>query len=149
MTSSSNCITSDALNTADLIANMKKMMADFPSPPSLFKPFTVRDVPIKFDRHERPSRFDYLYQPQPMRFMGLTIVEHDLPRTPIYQRIRPRCPAKRAGRSGTRRAWKRAHPPRTIIAGYEDAPIYLIGDAMVATPEKVAMIKRASLANAA
>jgi hypothetical protein len=49
----------------------------------------------------------------PDHFMGLAIVIVAEPRQAYWRRA-PKLPNKRDGRRGTRRAWKRAHPPRFI-----------------------------------
>lgn len=58
---------------------------------------------------------------------------------------RPKVPSKRRGRKGTRRAWKRSHPPHHIMLYREpDDVLVLAGQAIIATPHQADYLRRAT-----
>lgn len=58
--------------------------------------------------------------------------------------IRPRVPSKGAGRKGTRRIWKRRHPPHRVYLYREpDDVIVLYGHMIIATPRQADFFRRA------
>lgn len=70
-------------------------------------------------------------------------------RTPLYRTdiwIRPgRVPSKLAGRRGTRRAWKRKHPPHWLWAHEEPTDVLVIQDrTVIATPAQYYAIRKAA-----
>lgn len=82
---------------------------------------------------------------------GLRVIVQDAEqqrRTPRYRTdiwIRPgRVPSKRAGRKGTRRAWKRRHPPHWLWAYEEPKDVLRFADTIIATPRQHDFIKRAA-----
>lgn len=154
MTASTNAIAeTGTLRVEDMVGAMKRYLADMPPPPPpLFRPFAARDLQISFER-EAPikTRFAmHSFTPEvvsPMKLMGMNVIEHELPSVPVFERVRPRCPAKRDGRRRTRRAWKRAHPPHQKLIGYEDPPIFIVSGSVVASPQTVALLRGVYHAN--
>lgn len=58
--------------------------------------------------------------------------------------MRPgRVPSRAAGRKGTRRAWKRSHPPDFVMRYREPDDVLIIGEQrIIATPRQYAAIQR-------
>ena len=49
--------------------------------------------------------------------------------------VRPRVPNKRIGRKGTRRMWKRSHPPHRVMLYREPTDVLVVGGStIIATP---------------
>ncbi len=56
--------------------------------------------------------------------------------------VRPKVPPKRHGRRGTRRAWKRKHPPHRVWLYREPTDILMLdGIAMIVTPAQLRAIE--------
>lgn len=47
--------------------------------------------------------------------------------------VRPKVPSKAAGRLGTRKAWKRAHPPHMRFAYREPTDVLVVGRRVIMT----------------
>ena len=63
---------------------------------------------------------------------------------PVREWVRPgRVPSKAAGRKGTRRAWKRAHPPRWVIDPTRTQS-YVFNGVLYVDPASYERMKRAS-----
>ncbi|HRE42772.1 MAG TPA: hypothetical protein PKY87_02250 [Terricaulis sp.] len=80
--------------------------------------------------------------------MDVRIVEADVQqRTPRYQtdiwRRPGRVPSKASGRKGTRRAWKRQHPPAFLWAWEEPKDVLVLANRLiVATSAQYAALRR-------
>lgn len=96
--------------------------------------------------------------PPRVEFRVMTADEqHRTPRDVPVMWTRPKVPSKRNGRRGTRRAWKRAHPPHMLFAYREPNDILMVTgsaltlsfgrvhasgpDIMIVTPAQMALIE--------
>lgn len=86
-------------------------------------------------------------QVQHNRHCGFRVFVVPDPRPPY--RVRPKPPSKRAGRVGTRRAWKRRHPPFTrqepAALGIDQA--WRVGDVLYVRAAAYARLRDASAAS--
>lgn len=56
--------------------------------------------------------------------------------------VRPKVPAKRQGRRGTRRAWKRRNPPHFVMLYREPEDVLVIGKRIIiATPQQAHILR--------
>lgn len=58
--------------------------------------------------------------------------------------VRPRTPSKRRGRKGTRRAWKRRHPPHRTYFYREPTDVLVFQGTIIATPQQADYIRRST-----
>jgi hypothetical protein len=91
----------------------------------------------------------------PKTFMGMRVVirdaqqqartARDVPGT----RVRLKMPTKKAGRRGTRRAWKRSHPPHWLYYYREPTDVLVLRDAslVIVTPRQYDIVRRAIIAS--
>lgn len=68
------------------------------------------------------------------------------PRTVVGPWVRPRAPSKRAGRVGTRKAWKRRreNQPHFVMFYEEPTDVLMSGTLAIVTPRQLQEIKRAA-----
>lgn len=65
------------------------------------------------------------------------------PRDILGEMVRPRTPSKRAGRRGTRRNWKRTHPPHRVLYYREPTDVLVIQNRLIiATPAQADQLRR-------
>ena len=61
-------------------------------------------------------------------------------------RLRPKVPSKRKGRKGTRRVWKRRHPPHWVYFYREPTDVIMLNNSMlIVTPQQADWIRRATI----
>jgi hypothetical protein len=84
-------------------------------------------------------------------FGGLKVIEVDAQRQARTARdvkvawVRPKVPSKRNGRKGTRKGWKRKHPPHWTFAYREPEDVIVFqGRTIIVTPRQMAAIERAT-----
>ncbi len=88
----------------------------------------------------------------PSTFNGMQVVIKDAQqqaRTPRDIRgawVRPKVLAKRAGRKGTRRGWKRQHPPHYVYHYREPTDVLVLDRRMIImTPQQADVLRRATV----
>jgi hypothetical protein len=87
----------------------------------------------------------------PGRFNGMEVRIVDAQtqkRTPRDVRgpwVRPRCPSKRVGRKGTRRAWKRRNAPRYVMYYREPTDVLVANRLIIATPRQADELRRVTI----
>ena len=67
-------------------------------------------------------------------------------RTPLEKGpwVRPKVPSKRRGRKGTRRAWKRKHPPHQVWRYSEPLDVLIVANkTLVITPRQAEALRHA------
>lgn len=87
-------------------------------------------------------------------FCGMTIRIVDTQKQARTERdvrgpwVRPRCPSKRDGRKGTRRAWKRRNAPHYLMLYREPEDVLVLYNKMIiATPIQADALRRVSMNN--
>lgn len=91
------------------------------------------------------------YQP-PSMFGALRILTQDAQQQARTVRdvkgpwVRPKVPNRITGRKGTRRMWKRAHPPHRVFLYREPTDMLVFGDTVIATPIQADALRRETLA---
>lgn len=59
--------------------------------------------------------------------------------------VRPKVPNKMTGRKGTRRMWKRSHPPHRVMLYREPSDVLIVGKTtIIATPLQADALRRAT-----
>jgi hypothetical protein len=132
---------------SDESLTLEKVMAAAAAAGTAFGRFQESDGDVSFSLMQDPWSF----APSPS-FGGMQCVIKDAQeqaRTPRDVRgpwTRPgRVPSKRVGRKGTRRAWKRAHPPGYVWYYREPTDVLVLnGQMAIATPRQWDAIKRAT-----
>lgn len=85
----------------------------------------------------------------PGAFNGMRVLIVDAQKQARTQRdvrgpwVRPKVPSKRAGRRGTRRAWKRRNSPHYVMLYREPDDVLVIRNRqIIATPQQADMLRR-------
>lgn len=84
-----------------------------------------------------------------MRYGGMDVIVQDAQqqartaRDVRGERVRPKVPSKRHGRKGTRRDWKRRHPPRWTYFYREPEDVLVLHNrVIIATPIQADYLRR-------
>lgn len=89
---------------------------------------------------------------RPDTFCGMQVIVKDAQQQARTARdvrgpwVRPKVPAKRIGRKGTRRMWKRRNSPHYIYYYREPTDVLVLaGSTIIATPQQYDAIKRKTI----